>query len=130
MIDTRPLWARALASRGSAAPRRPLPRLFMESTRCLTDQQVVDLVRALMGQRPLYAASPADHKKRPTGLYVSLEALCRLATAGCERCGGSGYYDGERLDMRCPCTGMKQRDVRPLRPRVGDPSFAHRGRQI
>ena len=49
---------------------------------------------------------------------------------GCERCGGSGYYDGERLDMRCPCTGMKQRDVRPRRPRVGDPGFAYRGRQI
>ncbi len=108
-----------------------MPRLFAESTRGLTNQQFVDLVRALTGQRPLYAACVSDHKKKhPTGLYLSLEALCRLASPDCGRCGGSGYYDGEHLGMRCRCTGVQRNVSSPLQPRVGDARFAYRGKQI
>jgi hypothetical protein len=55
VIDTRPLWERALVSRGTPFPRRPLPRLFTEGALSLTDSQFVDLVRALIGLRPLYS---------------------------------------------------------------------------
>lgn len=66
MIDTRPLWERALTSRGTPFLRRPLPRLFMEGTVPLTNNQFVDLVRALIGLRPLYAErARASHARAP-----------------------------------------------------------------
>ncbi len=73
MIDTRPLWVRALAKRGVKLPASRGPRLFAAATEGLTGSQFLNLVRSLVGLGPLYRSG--GYVKEPTGLYVRLEAL-------------------------------------------------------
>lgn len=59
MIDTRPLWARALAKRRRfVMPRVALPQALAGARR-LTDHEFVDLVRALVGLHSLHAGGGA-----------------------------------------------------------------------
>lgn len=60
MIDTRPLWVRALSAHRSAQRWSDPPplRLFGRSTKPLTNTQFVDLVRTLVGIGPLYTVRP------------------------------------------------------------------------
>lgn len=73
----------------------------------LDDHRLVDAIRVLIGLQPLYLRKPPDP---PCGTYLSLESLCQSASPDCTTCGGSGYYDGWHLDMRCGCTGIPSRD--------------------
>jgi len=94
----------------------------------LDDHRLVDTVRALIGLDPLHLRQRRDPV---CGSYVRLESLKRLARPGCVTCGGSGYYDGERLDQRCACTGRAQRALSPNRaPTAPSPGFAYRGRRM
>lgn len=121
MIDTRPLWLRALLAHGRIVRRSArAPQSLLRATQPLTNSQFVDFVRALVGLKPLY------HTPRPESAasYVRLETLRRAADPDCDRCGGSGYFDGERLDMRCPCTGLPQREQRSRGPLRVNRDFA------
>lgn len=126
MIDTRPLWERALATRGSLSRRRGRALIELPG-RPLTTSQFVDLVRSLIGLRPLYAPSPSKHMSlQACGQYLSLELLARRARPDCDRCGGSGYFDGDQSDMRCECTGAPQRaQPRGRAPGTGNRSFGY-----
>lgn len=74
----------------------------------LTDQQFVDMVRVLLGKRPLFAAW--NDERSVSGGYERLQRLRDAATPDCARCGGSGYFDGWLLDETCPCTRLKTRN--------------------
>jgi tRNA(Ile2) C34 agmatinyltransferase TiaS len=95
----------------------------------LTNMQFVDVVRVCIGLRPLYAAGGrVNNDKQSCGQYRSLEKLSRAADPTCARCGGSGYYDGENLEMRCPCTGLVPRQ-RAMRRHTGGARFVCIGRK-
>lgn len=96
----------------------------------LSNSQLVDLVRVGMGLDPLYAATGSGSIE-PCGSYANLERLRRLARPDCARCSGSGYYNGEYLDMYCPCTGLDPRGRAPgLKPGTGNNAFAYRRRHV
>lgn len=82
----------------------------------LTDQQYVDLVRHIVGLRPLYA--PQWKRAPASGGYELAEMLLRAADSSCTRCGGSGQYDGWETGMRCPCTGLAPEPARQRGPRA------------
>lgn len=124
MRDTRPLWERALAARGTLQRRRRCARLFLQGSRDLSAGEFVDLVRALVGLRPLHAATGGDWYPPDGYGYVRLEKLRRAADPDCDKCGGSGYYDGEMLGMRCKCTGLPQRTRAPWKHRRVNRDFA------
>jgi hypothetical protein len=93
-------------------------------SRQLTTYQFIDLVRASIGLRPLYAAGGRVNHIGAHGGYLRLESLRRAADPSCARCGGSGYYDGDRLEMSCPCTGLAQRaHGQGRKPGTGDDAF-------
>jgi hypothetical protein len=59
VIDTRPLWVRALSKRRRfVMPRAAFPQVLTGSRR-LSDHEFVDLVRALVGLHPLHAIGGA-----------------------------------------------------------------------
>ena len=96
--------------------------------RALSDQQLVDWVRLSLGLDALYGP-PASHYEA-CGSYLRLERLRRAADTSCARCGGAGYYDGERIEMRCQCTHLPQRALGAgLRPGMGAPGFVYRRRR-
>lgn len=110
-----------LAHRRGVRRSAGAPRRLLRATQPLTNSQFVDFVRALVGLKPLYHAG---ERPESAASYVRLEALRRAASPDCDRCGGSGYYDGERLDMRCLCTGLPQRERPAPGPRRVNRDFA------
>lgn len=70
----------------------------------LTDHQFVDMVRAILGMRPLFAAW--NEPRSAYGGYERLQRLMVAADPDCKRCGGSGYYNAWANDETCPCTGL------------------------
>jgi hypothetical protein len=80
------------------------------------DQIIVNAIRELMGLQKLYVMEVLPDEPRvrePEGArgssYLAIKRLNDAAQKDCERCGGSGYYDGVETNMRCPCTGLSQR---------------------
>ncbi len=73
----------------------------------LSDHRLIDTIRVIIGLDPLHLRTRALDEG--CGSYLRFEALRRAADPECETCGGSGYYDGERLEARCVCTGLPQR---------------------
>lgn len=53
MIDTRPLWVRALTKRGVVMPPSPGLRSFMVLTERLSGPQFLNAVRVAMGLHPM-----------------------------------------------------------------------------
>jgi len=134
MIDTRPLWERALSTRGVVVRNQRLT-WFLQVTGHLSNQGFVDALRVALGKDALRKDALRVSRlrrgagKEQIGSYRSLEWLRRRADPQCGRCGGSGYYDAEYLDMRCKCTGLPQHaPPQPRRTHVSDPSFAYRKR--
>jgi len=74
----------------------------------LGDKQLVDTIRVIIGLDPLHFRESRD---AACGSYLRLEALRRAADPDCATCGGSGYFDGVRIEARCACTGLPQRDL-------------------
>lgn len=88
----------------------------MPITHGLTDAQIiVNAVRECLGLAPLYVLERESEKtveiERARGKhdYFKIKRLNDAACADCERCGGSGYYDGEQTYMTCACTGFASR---------------------
>lgn len=100
-------------------------RVLLDS---LSNHQFVDLVRVGMGLDPLYANTVVGSVDA-CGSYLNLERVRRLANPDCDRCGGSGYFDGEYLEMYCGCTGLRPRGrVSGKSPGTGDDSFVYKRR--
>ena len=87
----------------------------VRAPRVLTNSEFVDVVRVRIGLLPIVAAVQATGYSHPDDSYVRAEALARASDPNCQHCGGYGYYDGWRLDLRCSCTGLEQRRSRANR---------------